>query len=148
MLEFLYFYNLRETEIWPLGDKRYTLNQILALFNNFKFKLVPTGNYSLCSKHSRTEFASHVETHVRQRVDELRNSYDGICLNCLHHDKTGSFPQDYWNQPFISNYSEGCEIEHGEPTWYFSWILRAEDREEWQRKLRESRDQQRGEQLL
>lgn len=59
--------------------------------------------------------------------------------------KFGDFDADYWRHASTSTWDARCRIDHGQPTWYFSFMGRREKMVEWQdrkKKMVESDDDQ------
>jgi hypothetical protein len=76
---------------------------------------------------------------VRMQVDD---SFVGLCLDCLTKSKFGSDDADYWLHCLQFEYDHGCTIDHGQPTWYFSFLGRLEDMKEFQDQKKEKEQQQ------
>lgn len=47
--------------------------------------------------------------------------FDGLCLDCMKHSPRND--SKYWNRPSHQDgYDKDCGIEHGEASWYFSFM--------------------------
>lgn len=84
----------------------------------------------LDDKKTWVTFEQDGET-VRMQVDD---SFVGLCLDCLTKTKFGSEDADYWNHVLQFEYDHGCTIDHGQPTWYFSFLGRPEHMKEFHKK--------------
>lgn len=62
---------------------------------------------------------------------EVDDSFAGLCLDCLTRTKFGSEDADYWNHCLDFEFDHGCRVRHGEPTWYFSYLGRPENMEQY-----------------
>lgn len=69
---------------------------------------------------------------VRRQVDEY---FDGLCLDCMDRSKAKAQTHDtgYWLYDDMQwgEWSRHCRSNHGQPTWYFSFLGRREDRDRW-----------------
>ena len=64
--------------------------------------------------------------------------YDGMCLDCMDRlkPKTGDGDDDYWQHNNFRDedgWFEGCRIKHKQPSWYFSFMGRKEDKDTLQK---------------
>lgn len=73
---------------------------------------------------------------------QVDDSFAGLCLDCLTKTKFGSEDADYWNHCLDFEFDHGCTVPHGQPTWYFSYLGRAEDMK-WYTKEKAKRQAQR-----
>lgn len=118
-----YLKQLRELEIFPLKKKAKeasieTLCQRLAKFD-WKPKLKGCCHWLSTKDFNRIVHATATRT---------RSYWDGLCLQCMDrtNPKTGSHDSDYWNARTLRKYWKYCDIEHGQPTWHFSFLGREE----------------------
>lgn len=71
----------------------------------------------------------------KSNLADLRNTimnyFDGLCLDCITGSNEGRGGADvYWSQMMLTNsYGDHCRIGHDEPTWYFSYMGRQDDRD-------------------
>ncbi|THW23788.1 hypothetical protein D6D23_05490 [Aureobasidium pullulans] len=59
--------------------------------------------------------------------------FDGLCLDCMDPDqpKFNDKHEDYWRHlTYPMKWDRNCRIKHGEPTWYFSFMGRLDEREQ------------------
>ena len=76
-------------------------------------------------------------------VKKTRKYFDGLCLDCMDPSKpkTGDEDSDYWqhNELREGEWDSGCRVNHGQPTWYFSFMGRKERRDLLLKHLRQQR---------
>lgn len=123
--------------VWPL-DRSWSkrqVSQILDGLNTFSYK-APQSACRFCQKD--------YEKHVRDAVNYVRRYFDGLCLDCMDKSKpkTEDYDLDYWYHSELgstgqSGWDSGCCVRHGEPTWYFSFMGRKEDRWAMQKRIRD-----------
>ncbi|KAI9685404.1 MAG: hypothetical protein M1822_004535 [Bathelium mastoideum] len=81
---------------------------------------------------------------VEESIKKAANYFDGLCLDCMDasKSKTGDRHSDYWQHHELRNWSSKCRVEHGQPTWYFSFMGRKEDQTKMLREIRrDNRDE-------
>ena len=70
---------------------------------------------------------------VERVASSVEKYFDGLCLDCLDRSKskTGSIDKDYWRHHKLTEYEvvHGCRVPHKQPTWYFSFMGRKEERD-------------------
>lgn len=132
----LYFYekHLFNIGVWPLDEaaSKTCISRLLYLLRSkFEYEAKPDA----CVR-CRTNYKAAIQS-LAMRVGGY---FDGLCLDCLDRSKTKfSRPgDDYWQHATLQedDYCFGCRIEHKQPTWYFSFMGRKEDRD---RMLKEKR---------
>ena len=100
------------------------MNEILDRLGKFNFE----AKASACGT-CRHNYKSNVE-HIQQYVSVY---FDGLCLDCLDRSKPklGDPDMDYWrhNRLKEDEVVRGCRFRHKQPTWYFSFNGRKEDRD-------------------
>lgn len=113
-------------EVWPLEQtaQRNSIDRILCKLKGFSYE-APKGACVSC----RMDYGSHVDK-ARKHVESY---FDGLCLDCMDRSKAklGDSDNDYWqhNQLSENEFIKGCRFPHKQPTWYFSFMGRKEDRE-------------------
>lgn len=64
--------------------------------------------------------------------------FDGLCLDCLNksQSKLADEHEDYWAHENLreQDYVKGCRVEHRQPTWYYSFMGRKEDKDRFMQK--------------
>lgn len=100
------------------------MNEILNRLQKFKFE----AKSSACGT-CRRNYKGCVE-----EIGEYVGCYfDGLCLDCLDRSepKLGDLDMDYWRHHTIKEdeWIRGCRFRHKQPTWYFSFNGRKEDRD-------------------
>ena len=105
--------------------------KILRNLRSFKYKAGERACISTCHQD--------YEGIVREAVMRTGAYFDGMCLDCMDRlkPKTGDRHDDYWqhNNFYDENgWFEGCRIKHKQPSWYFSFMGRQEDRDSLQQR--------------
>ena len=113
-------------DVWPTeaAYRKLSMKDILVKLQNFSYE----AKSSAC-RDCRKDY--------KRIVSEVRHSvltyFDGLCLDCLDKTKakTRDVDEDYWrhNDLGSNEWSKGCRIRHGEPTWYFSFLGRKEEKD-------------------
>ncbi|TVY32541.1 hypothetical protein LOCC1_G008768 [Lachnellula occidentalis] len=132
---FAYCQGIRKTGIWPLQDlHKKSVQDILDSPGFVKFDIkIPDGACFTCiSKLSLTTIAK-----VRADVSK---DFDGLCLDCINMTKTGDVDNDYWAHDRMKHWGKSCRINHGQPSWYFSFVGRKTDMKNHQLKKKQARD--------
>lgn len=117
-------------QVWPLERValREPMTTIIERLNKFHFEAKKNACVSCRSDYQRT---------VGLVRDNTRNYFDGLCLDCMDssNPKTGDDDVDYWlhNDLNEDQRVRGCRHEHGQPTWYFSFMGRKETRDQYRR---------------
>lgn len=129
---------LTKTGLWPLQDHYKKPVQVILDspgLINFNCK-IPDGAYLAC----RAKLAANTTAAVRKAV---LDDFDGLCLDDIKRTKKNDVDEDYWEHDIEKDWSSGCRIAHGQPTWYFSFMGRktdmakhkAQKRQAWLRSL-------------
>ncbi|TVY73436.1 hypothetical protein LSUE1_G005539 [Lachnellula suecica] len=122
---FAYLEALCNTGAWPLEDVMHgkdalSLNRVLDCLLRFKYNC-PQDAYG-CDLCSRNFLRDTIEPGVKDAQAE----FGGLCLDCINNSQASnerggrsavaraSGKSGKWNA--------GCRIDHGEPTWWFSYI--------------------------
>lgn len=117
---------LYDIHVWPLESEasRNSIRTILDRLGNFKYEAA-SGSCVNCTR----DYNSIVKGASAYTTDY----FDGLCLDCLDKSKpkTKDEDTDYWEHNNFEGgrYDSGCHIDHGQPTWYFSFMGRKEDRD-------------------
>ena len=100
------------------------MNEILDRLKNFKFE-----SNSCSCEVCQQDFQGKV-ARIAQFV---RRYFDGLCLDCLDRSKPklGDLDLDYWQHHKLKEHDwiENCRFPHKQPTWYFSFNGRKEERD-------------------
>lgn len=124
---FQYVKALHSTGVWPLDPvwPKNSVNDILTRLNKFSYKPPPNACGKFCQRN--------YEKDVGQAISHVREYFDGLCLDCMDKSmpKTRDYDTDYWyhNRLEKRKWNRGCRVEHGQATWYFSFMGRKEDQE-------------------
>lgn len=101
------------------------MDVILDRLDKFRYEAKP----SACSKNCRQDY----KRMVRDVQTSVREYFDGLCLDCLSRSKPklGDADRDYWRHGRLREHEwvRGCRFPHKQPTWYFSFNGRKEDRD-------------------
>ena len=122
--------------VWPLEAEalRNSIRTILDRLENFNF-VATSGSCSNCTQDYNGV--------VKQALKRTLNSFDGLCLDCMDKTKpkTKDEDHDYWqhNSLIPGEWDSGCRIDHGQPSWYFSFMGRKENRDRFLEKTRRQR---------
>ena len=126
--ETLYDYqnHLFDIGVWPLETifmKTY-MTEILQNLTKFEYE----AKSSACGE-CRRDYKGMVKR-IRERVLKY---FDGLCLDCLDRSKSklNDADADYWCHATLKEHEwvRGCRFPHKQPTWYFSFNGRKEDRD-------------------
>ena len=149
--ETLYDYekHLYNIQVWPLErvGREASISTILDRLQNFSFEPKSTACSECthpCIKRNVVSFSRVTyATHVVEVVKRVREYFDGLCLDCLDRTKPKfeSSEKDYWMHASLdeSDYCKGCRINHKQPTWYFSFMGRQEERDRMIKKKKDER---------
>lgn len=126
---FQYIKALHSTGVWPLDRvwSKINVSEILDRLNQFSYKPPE----SACRIHCQKDYGEE----VGKAISYIRKHFDGLCLDCMDKSKakTDDYDSDYWLHNSLNErqWDRGCRVKHGEPTWYFSFMGRKEDREQF-----------------
>ncbi|GKZ26919.1 hypothetical protein AbraIFM66951_005147 [Aspergillus brasiliensis] len=132
---FEYLRELGRIQVWPLEDsmRNQSIQDMLgklSLFNanNMRSYTNPkTGKVETCVPCNRSW-----GNIVREAARTVAKYFDGLCLDCMDLSRDlrsgGDRDDDYWMHNEMLQWDAHCRVEHGEPTWYFSFMGRREKR--------------------
>ena len=133
-METLYSYqkHLFDLEVWPLEEvfQKTPMNEILNRLQKFNFQA-----------KSRACGTCHIDYKGKvTRIEKyVRVYFDGLCLDCLDRSKPklGDVDMDYWRHHKLreDDWIKGCRFPHKQPTWYFSFNGRKEERDRVMKKF-------------
>ena len=126
--ETLYDYqnHLYDIGVWPLETifMKHSMSEILERLDDFSYEAKPEACLG-CRKN--------YQAHVEEVASELDEYIDGLCLDCLDRSKAKltNIDKDYWSHHKLkeTDWVNGCRFRHKQPTWYFSYMGRKEDRD-------------------
>lgn len=126
---FNYVAALTNTGLWPLHESHNkAVREILDSPGLIKWDCqLPADACGLC----RSKTSKHRAE--KTRLDILGN-FDGLCLDCMTKTKTGDVDRDYWEVDLKKAWSVDCRFNHGQATWYFSFMGRKTDMVKYQKK--------------
>ena len=106
------------------------MSEILYRLGKFKFE----AKSSACGA-CRQDYKGKVT-----RTEEIVEDYfGGLCLDCLDRSKPklGDPDMDYWRHHTLkeNEWITGCRFRHKQPTWYFSFNGRKEERDRMVRRF-------------
>ena len=111
------------------------MNEILDCLEKFKFEAKPSA-CGVC----RRDYNGPIE----ETVKFVRYYFDGLCLDCLDRSKPKSKDpdMDYWRHNELKEHQwvTGCRVRHKQPSWYFSFMGRKEDRDRFMGRRRRDSD--------
>ncbi|CAF9909271.1 MAG: hypothetical protein HETSPECPRED_008905 [Heterodermia speciosa] len=120
-----YIHALEGTGGWPFHHlwPRASVTDILNRLSRFSYQAAPNA-----CKRCRKNYEAIVESAVRT----ARCDFDGLCLDCMERSKPRpeTDAEDYLkdNMPTVDDWSRPCRVQHGEPTWYHSFMGQREYR--------------------
>lgn len=132
---FDYQEHLYKIEVWPLETVflHKSINQILENLSRFSYE-APARACGKCRQDYKGIVAA-VEHNVRRY-------FDGLCLDFLDRSKpkTGDPDLDYWCHHKLEEHEwvRGCRFRHRQPTWFFSFNGRKEERDRMEKKVKAS----------
>lgn len=127
---FGYEKTLYDLKVWPLEQQaqRNSVNELLGRLAKFKYS-VPESACMTCHYD--------YEQNVANTRANVKSYFDGLCLDCMDRSKprTGDTDKDYWQHKELLETAviRTCRFVHKQPTWYFSFMGRREDRERFKR---------------
>jgi hypothetical protein len=129
---------LDKTGVWPLeevmqGKDSISIQKVLDGLSTFNSE-PPNGTCKLCSQ----DFG---ETVVSKVIESVQENFEGLCLDCIDEPRRKDWDWEYvkHSSKFSSgrrpgrasgefipahDWDEGCRITHDQPTWWFSWQVR------------------------
>ncbi|KAL8691726.1 MAG: hypothetical protein Q9218_003119 [Villophora microphyllina] len=123
---FDYQKHLYSIDVWPLETVflKKSINEILLNLGKFNYE-APMSACGQC----RQDYKGIVERVIAM----VKEYFDGLCLDCLDRSKpkTGDVDLDYWRHDKLEEHEWvfGCRFKHKQPTWYFSFNGRKEERD-------------------
>lgn len=123
---------LYRIKVWRLERvaQRNSIRAILDCLDCFSYA-APAG---ACSTFCQNNYKAIVA--IGQEL--TRDYFDGLCLDCMDSSKpkTGNTDTDYWRHNSVreGEWVRGCRFDHRQPTWYFSFMGRKEERDHFQQK--------------
>ena len=106
------------------------MDDILERLEKFKFE-AKAGACGTCRKDYKGQ--------VKRTQEFVEDYFDGLCLDCLNRSKPKlrDVDMDYWRHHELkeNQWIRGCRFPHKQPTWYFSFNGRKEERDRLVRKF-------------
>ena len=129
------------TKAWPLEElgQKNSMQRLLNRLGSFQYNASEMG----CMKCKQDYMAV-----VRGVVRNAQGYFDGLCLDCMNASKakTETSDTDYWEHSRLTEdeYIRGCRVRrHKQPTWYFSFMGRREERDRFRKDKPKPQDQSR-----
>lgn len=76
---------------------------------------------------------TRLQRHRQSGCSRVNGYFHGLCLDCLDRSKpkVGDVDMDYWEHDQLKEHEwvHGCRFNHKQPTWYFSFNGRKEERD-------------------
>ncbi|TVY89542.1 hypothetical protein LAWI1_G006479 [Lachnellula willkommii] len=125
---FAYQMALHKSGAWPLEEKLHgndaiSIRELLDRLGNFEYE-APNQDCELCSTDYKTST-------VDPCIKSVLENFDGLCLNCIDYPMNKNIYPDFL--PFDGGgkvFDKDCHIDHGQPTWWFSWLASRERRKD------------------
>lgn len=130
---FDYEKTLYDLDVWPLEQvaQRNSVSVILGRLQKFNYEAPESACLNCHYGYGKN---------VAEARARVASYFDGLCLDCMDRSKpkTGDTDKDYWQHNDLSedDIIQGCRFVHKQPTWYFSFMGRKEDRERFTRPRR------------
>lgn len=117
-----YFKHLCVTQVFPFEEttKDTSIEDMLRRLRGFSFRAKRQA-CGICK-------ADYVKL-ARDVVEETSTYFEGMCLDCLDTSSRRDHDADYRNQLTWWNLTTSCRVRHDEPTWYFSFNGRREEKD-------------------
>lgn len=143
---------LKETGAWPLEIQgyRHSIIELLRLLRRFKYQDPHFNGEESCEKPLDCMNGPKFSALVVDAISHVDVQFDGLCLgknlilsssdtqltrgtDCMNVSGNRDNDADYWshNQPGV--WGDKCRIQHGQSTWYFSFMGRREARDKFQK---------------
>ncbi|THY54415.1 hypothetical protein D6C97_05737 [Aureobasidium pullulans] len=133
---FAFLHALKETGGFPVDQAAqrnpiaYVLHQLADFDDYFEAPAEAKG----CSRCS-TDWSSAMKT----ACAVVWKYFDGLCLDCMDHTqpKFADEHEDYWcHLERDMEWDNACRIDHGQATWYYSFMGRADARDKILKRVR------------
>ena len=119
---------LKTIGIWPFEDtmSRNSVHNLLHKLEGFDYKVV--------DKRACIESCQRNYNYVARAAGEKTEGYfDGMCLDCMNrrNPKLKDHHADFWSHNNFRDedgWFTGCRINHKQPSWYYSFMGREEDK--------------------
>ena len=117
--EYQFIQGLIDKGIWVDSKlmKRSSISTILFRMDKFDGN-PPKKDCSKCKKDWGLD--------VRALSTQVADYFHGMCLDCMSMSSSERDGADmsYWEHKNLKNWDKRCRCDHGEPTWYFSFMGR------------------------
>lgn len=113
----LYCKALGNTGVWPIEPTAKTKSVSDLLEGLAGFSYTPPEEGCLRCKQ-------HYDYTIKRVCQEVSTCFDGLCMSCMEMTKSCNIDKEYWAHGRSQDWNKGCEIRHGQPTWYFSYMGR------------------------
>ncbi|PQE29546.1 BTB POZ fold protein [Rutstroemia sp. NJR-2017a WRK4] len=135
---FAYCKGLSKTNIWPLElHMKKSCQEILDSFKLFTCE-VAKDSCTTCKSLLR-------DTSIKRIHDKIQNNFEGLCLDCMDVSKASAeATKNYLRRDFSGHYDSGCRVDHGQPTWYWSYLGQRTVMQAHQREKKKQRPMQGG----
>ncbi|RAK97295.1 uncharacterized protein BO80DRAFT_364335 [Aspergillus ibericus CBS 121593] len=133
---FDYLRELSRIKVWPLEDSLRDMSIDEIIEHLWRFDSARMRQYRGTSSDNRSgeqwcscRFSWHLV--VQSAASRVSEYFDGLCLDCMDSSKNlrdgGNKDDDYWHyHEKFKRFDAKCRVDHGQPTWYFSFMGRRE----------------------
>jgi len=100
-------------------------NELIGRLENFDFD-----STEACQNRRPCVALEPLELKVRAAIGKVKTYIDGLCLNCINKPSRSKHNlsdcpyavewKDHVDSCGFVDWDSGCDINHGQPTWYFS----------------------------
>ena len=120
---------LEHIEVWPFEDtvSRNSIHNLLHKLEKFNYKVT---DKRACTGNCHRNYNA-IAREAGERTDRY---FDGMCIDCMNRTKPKlqDHHADFWNHNNFRDedgWFKGCRINHKQPTWYYSFMGREEDKQ-------------------
>ncbi|KXT01768.1 hypothetical protein AC579_8923 [Pseudocercospora musae] len=120
--------SLARTGVWPLESKLMS-DSIISAIHDLRAYDGKQWQIQTCGSPACTFDFDKIVVTARE---EIGNYFAGLCLDCMTASKGDDAEGKYWShsKPGVK-WDEGCTVNHGQASWYFSFMGPREDMMEW-----------------
>lgn len=120
---------LSKSGIWPLADHdTKSVRDILQHPGTIHFRCVlPAEACEACK-------ANFQPSKISRARDGSLTTFDGMCLDCMARSKGGQngTNRSYWVHDTQRQWDTNCRINHGQATWFFSFLGKKKDMDDYE----------------
>lgn len=102
-------------------------NSVVEILINKAFTHLQCRDHARACNYCQSHLRSTALTYIRNRWlgEDQHHHFDGLCLDCINNTALNDTDEQYWYHAHMGNFSFNCRVDHGESTWYWSYMGRA-----------------------